>query len=69
MIEMKSIDITFQETLARWAVKTVMVLETIDSNGQWFYSESDRNGIKTSLAVPIHTTVWIAKCINQPNSF
>ena len=67
--KMKSIDIPSQETLARWSVKTVMVLETIDSIGQWFYSVSERNRIKTSLAIPIHTKIWIAKCINQPNSF
>lgn len=65
----KCIDITSQETLARWSVKTVMVLEAIDSNRQRFYSERDRNAMKTSLVIPIHTTVWISKCTKQPNVY
>jgi len=46
-----------------------MVLEAIDSNRPWFYSEDERKMMRAALAVPRRTSVWIAKCVNQPNIY
>ena len=67
--KLKDIDASDQSTLARWAVKTTMVLDAIDSNRPWFYSEDERKMMRAALAVPQRTSVWIAKCVNQPNIY
>ena len=67
--KLKDIDASAQSTLARWAVKTTMVLDAIDSNRPWFYSEDERKMMRVALAVPRRTSVWIAKCVNQPNIY
>lgn len=66
---LKNLDASAQTTLARWAVKTAMVIEAIDSNRPWFYSEDDRQLMRAAIALPLRTSVWIAKCINQPNIY
>lgn len=67
--KLKDIDASAQTTLARWAVKTVMVLEAVDSNRHWFYSENERQLMRVALALPKRTSVWIAKCVDQPNVY
>jgi hypothetical protein len=67
--KLKAIDESFQLTLARWAVKTAMVLESIDPNRSWFYSDGERQMMRTAQSLPSRTSVWIAKCINQPNIY
>jgi hypothetical protein len=64
-----SLSVSAQAILARWSVKTVMVLEAIDPNRPWFYSEDDRQSMRASLSIPARTSVWIAKCIDQPNIY
>ena len=46
-----------------------MVLEAIDSNRPWFYSEDEQQMMRAELSLPHRTTVWIAKCIKQPNIY
>lgn len=58
-----------QLTIARWAVKTAMVLEAIDSKRPWFYSEDERQMMRADLSLPHRTSVWIAKCVKQPNIY
>ena len=67
--QLKDLDTSAQLTLARWAVKTAMVLEATDSNRCWFYSEDDRQLMRKALDLPQRTSVWIAKCVNQPNIY
>ena len=67
--KLKDIDPSAQSILARWAVKTSMVLESIDSNRTWFYSEAERQTMRSAQSLPPRTSVWIAKCINQPNIY
>ena len=67
--KLKDIDISAQSTLARWALKTAMVLESIDSDRTWFYSEDERQLMGAVQSLPPRTSVWIAKCINQPNIY
>jgi len=66
---LKDIDASAQSTLARWAVKTAMVLEAIDSNRPWFYSEAERQLMRAAISLPQRTSVWVAKCVNQPNIY
>jgi hypothetical protein len=67
--KLKAIDTLDQLTLARWAVKTAMVLEAIDSNRSWFYSDNERQMMGAVQSLPPRTSVWIATCINQPNIY
>lgn len=59
------LDTSMQTILAKWAVKTAIVLESIDSERSSFYSENDRNLMCMSQTIPIRTTIWMAKCINN----
>jgi hypothetical protein len=61
------LNVPAQCTLALWAVKTAMVLETIDANQTWFYSENERRLMRVLQVIPQRTSVWIAKCSHQPN--
>lgn len=67
--KLKDIDASAQTKLARWAVKTAMVLESIDSDRTWFYSDCERQLMRAEQSLPPRTSVWIAKCINQPNIY
>jgi hypothetical protein len=67
--KLKTIDASAQLTIARWAVKTAMVLETVDSNRPWFYLENERLLMHAAQAIPQRTSVWIAKCIVHPNIY
>ena len=67
--KLKALDASDQSTLARWAVKTAMVLETIVPNRPWFYSKNERRLMCAAQTPPQRTSVWIAKCINYPNVY
>jgi hypothetical protein len=54
-----------QQTLTIWAVKTAMVLEALDPNRVWFYSEAERDRIRTEREIPARTAVYLAKCVDQ----
>jgi hypothetical protein len=66
---LKSLDPSAQLTLAKWAVKTAMVLEAIDSSRPWFYSENERWLMREAQNIPVRTSVWIAKCIHHPHIY
>jgi hypothetical protein len=57
-----AIDAAAQQTLAAWAVQTVMVLEALDPDRQWFYTAEEREQMRLSRSIPHRTSVWIAKC-------
>jgi hypothetical protein len=63
------IDPSAQVTLGVWAVKTVMVLEALDLEGERFYSAEERGEMRISRSVPYHTSVWIAKCVNHKDVY
>jgi hypothetical protein len=67
--KLRVINISAQFSLALWAVKNAMVLETIDSNRLWFYLEEERRLMCTDQTIPQRTSVWIAKCINHRNVY
>lgn len=64
-----AIDPSTQVILARWATKTAMVLEAIDSNRTWFYDEAERLIMCKTQTIPERTSVWIANCVNYPNIY
>ena len=66
---LQSLDPSAQLTLAKWAVKTAMVLEAIDSSRPWFYSENERWLMREAQKIPVRTSAWIAKCIHHPHIY
>ncbi len=63
------IDFSSQSTLACWAAKTSMVLECLNPNRTWFYSNDERQLMRATLTLPPRTSVWIAKCVDQKNIY
>jgi hypothetical protein len=66
---LNTIDASAQLTLAVWAVKTVMVLEALDSDRQWFYTAGEREQMRLSRSIPHRTSVWIAKCVDHQDIY
>jgi hypothetical protein len=64
----KAVDTSAQARIAVWAVKTSMTLESVRPQGKRFYTSDQRRGLQMS-AIPERTSVWIAKCVNQPNIY
>ena len=67
--KLNDMDTLSQWTLACWAVKTAMVLECLNPKRTRFYSDSERQSMRATQSLPPRTSVWIAKCINQPNIY
>jgi hypothetical protein len=65
----KVVDISSQALIAVWAVKTAMALEALNPNRKWFYTDDQRRGLRMVSAIPERTSVWIAKCVGQPNIY
>jgi hypothetical protein len=63
--KLKAVDTLLQAVVARWAVKTVMVLEAVDSSRSCFYSEDERSLMRTTQSIPKRTSVWIAMCVDH----
>ncbi len=66
---MKAVDALSQALIAVWAVKTAMTLEALNPNRKWFYTSDQRRELRIASAIPERTSVWIAKCVNQPNIY
>jgi hypothetical protein len=61
-----TIDAASLPTLAAWAVKTSMVLESLSPEDQArFYSDSERRQLSLDSTVPRRTYVWLAACVEQ----
>jgi len=67
--KVNAIDASAQQTLAVWAVKTVMVLEALDPDRQWFYTAEEREQMRLSRSIPHRTSVWIAKCVDHKDIY
>lgn len=65
----ETIDRVQQEQLAVWAIKSAMVFEALRSEKPMFYLSSERHTLRESRLLPRRTTIWIAKCVNQPNAY
>ena len=67
--KLNAMDSSSQTTLACWAVRTSMVLECLNPNRIWFYTDYERQMMRVTQSIPPRTSVWIAKCVNQPNIY
>lgn len=66
---MNLINSSSQAHIAVWAVKTAMVLEALYPDREWFYTSDQRRGLRILSAIPERTSIWIAKCVDQPNIY
>lgn len=65
----KTIDVSSQTLIALWAIKTAMTLESCNTHRKRFYNDAQRRELGMISAIPERTSVWIAKCVNQPNIY
>jgi hypothetical protein len=54
------LDTTGQATLARWGLKTAMVLEALDRSQEPAYTSAEREQLRIGGAIPSRTSVWLA---------
>lgn len=66
---LRILDASAQLTLAQWAVKTAMVLESLDCSRPWFYSKNERRLMRGSRTMPERTSVWLTQCINHQHVY
>jgi hypothetical protein len=67
--QLRALDVSSQAVIAVWAMKTAMALEALYPEREFFYSENERQNIRAVSAIPERTSIWIAKCVNQPNIY
>ncbi|MEE8553371.1 MAG: hypothetical protein V3S72_08735 [Desulfobacterales bacterium] len=67
--KLNAMDSSSQSTLASWAVKTSMVLECINPERTWFYTDDERQLMCATQSISPRTSVWIAKCVEQSNIY
>jgi hypothetical protein len=67
--QLRALDASSQAVIAVWAIKTAMALEALYPERVFFYSENERQNMRVVSAIPERTTIWIAKCVNQPNIY
>lgn len=59
------IDGTQQSAIARWAIKTTMVMESIANRVHPFFERDERERLHSSLAIPPNTYVWLARSVGE----
>jgi len=64
-----TLNTTNQTTLAAWTVKSAMVFEALRGHPNWFYADEDRRALRSTLAIPPRTHVWLAKCLALPGIY
>ncbi|MHB1556166.1 MAG: hypothetical protein ACYC61_01670 [Isosphaeraceae bacterium] len=55
--------------LSEWAAMTSMVLQTLDDQDKWLYSEYDRTLMCYKQEIPGFIGVWIAHCIGHAETY
>jgi hypothetical protein len=55
------LDPSQQQTAARWAVKTAMVVESVKADDSFFYSDAERDAVRSGSCLPRRTTVWLGR--------
>jgi hypothetical protein len=55
-----SLDESQQQTMAAWAIKTAMVMDA-SRRRALFYTRTECQQLRLSLAVPLHTMVWLGR--------
>jgi hypothetical protein len=67
--QFRALDVSSQAVIAVWAIKTAMALEALYLERGFFYSENERQNMRAVSAIPERTSIWIGKCVNQPNIY
>jgi len=67
--KLRALDASSQAVIAVWTIKTAMALEALYPERVFFYSENERQNMRAVSAIPERTSIWIAKCVNQPNIY
>lgn len=67
--QLSVLDVSSQAVIAVWAIKTAMALEALYPEREFFYSKGERQNMRAVSAIPERTSIWIAKCVNQPNIY
>ena len=67
--KIRTLSASSQAVIAVWAIKTAMALEALYPEREFFYSENERQNMRAISTIPERTSVWIAKCVNQPNLY
>jgi hypothetical protein len=67
--QFRALGVSSQAVIAVWAIKTAMALEALHPKREFFYSENERQNTRAVSAIPERTSIWIAKCVNQPNIY
>jgi len=60
-----SLDETGQAVVARWAVKTAMVLEAVDPREKRIYEAAQCARFRACGAIPWRTTIWLAASVDS----
>ncbi|HEY4934600.1 MAG TPA: hypothetical protein VII23_23790 [Terriglobales bacterium] len=60
------LDVVSQRTIAAWALKTAMVLDStaIAKHRPLFYSRAERISLRESLRIPLRTFVWLGHSLD-----
>jgi hypothetical protein len=53
------------QSIAAWAVKTAMVLESALPPPEWFFTNQERERLRIDELLSHWTSVWIAKCVEH----
>ena len=67
--KLRTLNTSSQAVIAVWAIKTAMALEALHPKKMFFYSEIEHQNMRAVSTIPERTTIWIAKCVNQPNIY
>jgi hypothetical protein len=62
-------DAASQAILSAWALKTAMVFEALNPDRPRFYTNKERGHMRSLQAMAHRTSVWIARCIEQPDLY
>jgi len=63
------LDLNNCSALSQWAVMTAMVLQTLDEQGGWLFSEYDRTLMWHAQRIPSYVGVWIANCVGHTGTY
>ena len=55
------IDPVQQRSIAQWALKTAMVMGAVGSRKTAFYTQQERENLRTAFAIPPNTSVWLGR--------
>ena len=67
--EASALDHENSRTLALWAIKTAMVLQTLGQPESWIYSDLELTLMWHSQRMPDLAFVWIARCVNHSEAY